>query len=249
MKITCPKKLSAALKVIDKNKSSLSTTAGLIGGGITVISAVKATPAALDLKHEAERKKEGALTPLELVKTCYKPYIGTAICGGLSAGLIIYGKKLDTNTIKSMGAAYALSNKTCEMLEAKIKELADDETLDAIKEEVAQNDIKNTNMTKPICPRKDEILIKEPWTGTIFSSTQGQVREAVGHLNLIMAKEDYATLDDFFSYLGEDCEGLVKYNLGFNDYTGPAEVSFSGGLSAQQIPICVIKWKNAPVRV
>lgn len=241
--------MSKYAKIIGNNKSNIATTCGLIGGGITVVSAVKATPEALDLKRAAERNKNGSLTTIELIKTCYKPYIKTALCGSLSAGLIIYGKKLDSNAIKTMGTAYALSNKSIDALEKKLESLAGNGVVEEVREEVVQEDLKESWIEKPIYPRKDEILIKEPWTGAIFSSTMGKVREAVGDINLIMAKNDYATLDDFFTALGEDCEAQVKYDLGFNSYTGPAEVSFSGGLNSQQVPVCVIKWRKAPVRV
>lgn len=258
MNIKMPKCIHDTTHKIVKNRSTLATGIGIFGFVVTTVSAVKATPKALKLKEIAEDQKGEALTKTELIKTCYKPYIVPAAEGLLSIGAICYGKKVDMNTIKSISAAYAVSEKTCGFLEDKLKdtlkeaydmpEEAAEERVAEIKEEI-QNKADERPVGFPILPSGEEYF-KDPYLGTIFSATEDKVQVAVGYVNKKIMNHGYATMEDFYWSLGiDDNEGAwVLEERGWNDFTGPLEVSF-GAVLVRGIPVKTIRYKVRPTSV
>lgn len=258
MNIKVPNCVHSATRKVVKNRSTLATGVGLLGFVLTTISAVKATPKALKLKEIAEDQKGEALTKTELIKTCWKPYVVPTAEGLLSIGCIVYGKKVDMNTIKSISAAYAVSEKTCGLLEDKLKETftetydmteeAAAEKVEDIKEEI-QNKVDDRPIGFPILATGEEYF-RDPYLGTVFSSTEDKVEAAAGYVNKRIMSHEYGTLEDFYWHLGvEDNSGAwVLSERGWNDFTGPLEVSF-GATLVRGVPVKSIRYKTRPVSV
>lgn len=233
-----------------QNKSTISTGAGVVGFVVTTVSAVKATPKAIELKKRAEDAKGEKLTPFELVKACYKPYVIPALEEAAAIGLVLYGKKIDSDAIKSMGAAYALSNRTCVALQDKLDEYLGKEKSEKVKEEVTKEVIADTYINHPFYPNPGEVLIMDPILGEVFSSTREKVEAAVDRINCIMEREQYVTYSEFFDVLNLDNKGSIKWHIGWNDYTGPASITkWTSCVNKQGIPCLVFKFGHDPVTV
>lgn len=258
MNIKVPNCVHTATRKVVKNRSTLATGVGLLGFVVTTVSAVKATPKALKLKEIAEDRKGEALTSVETIKACWKPYVVPTAEGLLSIGCILYGKKVDMNTIKSISAAYAVSEKTCGLLEDKLKETFADaydmteetaaEKVEEIKEEIS-NKVDTRPVGFPILASGEEYF-KDPYLGTIFSSTEAKVEAAAGYVNKKILNHGYGTLEDFYWHLGiDDNEGAwVLEERGWNDYTGPLEVSY-GATLVRGVPVKSIRYLVRPTSV
>lgn len=256
--IKMPECIHTATRKVVKNRSTLATGVGILGFIVTTVSAVKATPKALKLKEIAEDKKGEALTKTELVKECWKPYVIPAAEGLLSIGCICYGKKVDMNTIKSISAAYAVSEKTCGYLEDKLKdtfveaydmpEEAAKERVEEIKEDI-QTKVDNRPVGFPILATGEEYF-RDPYLGTIFSSTEDKVQAAVGYVNKKIMNHGYGTMQDFYWHLGiDENEGAwVLEERGWNDYTGALEVSYGASL-VHNIPVKTLRYLVRPTSV
>ena len=249
-----PNILRPALKTIINNRSTITTGAGIAGFVICTVSAVRATPKAIALKEIAETKKGEKLTKIETVKTCWKPYIIPTAEGILSIALLIYGKKVDMDAIKSLGAAYAVSERTVNALETKIKEISESpekaqEVIDKAEGEViGQIQGSEKDAVRKLNPGEQYFF--EPMLGTIFISTEDKIAAAVGMVNTEYAKNGWVTMDDFYNYLGIDREAKVLSDLGWSEFNGPLELlSYSGYKAGDGTLMNLIRYKNKPVRV
>ena len=257
MNIKMPKCIDKATKTVIKNRSTIATGAGIVGFVITTVNAVRVTPRAVRLKEIAEDRKGEALTPVETIKTCWKPYVIPTAEGLLSIGCILYGKKVDMNAIKCLGTAYVMSEKTCGLLEDKLKETLEQaydmpeeaaiERVEEIKEEVCQPTPERPVGFPPLC--SGEEYFWEPYLGTIFTSTEDKIEAACGYVNKKIMRHDYSTLFDFYWHLGIESDGAyVLEERGWNEFTGPLEVSYGAKL-IRGIPVKAVRYKVRPTSV
>lgn len=241
------------IKILSKqfirNKSMIATTAGIAGVFASVASAIKATPEAMRLKEEAERQKGKSLSCRELVQACWKPYIKTGITTAATVGLIVYGKRCDTKTIKALAASYAVSQESVKLLEKKLEENLGEEKAEEIKEQVQDEIIANVESSSPMVIGAGECRCYEPYMGIYFSSNEDKIRAAVGEVNKEIVKNGWATMADYYFALGIEPEAEILDTKGWSQEYGPLDVTFKSKLDKTGCPVLVVKYKNEPITV
>ena len=218
-------------RFVKKNSSNILTVATAAGMITTIILAVKATPKALELiKAEEDARKitktttlyadnqpyttevvEEApkLTPLEIVKVAWKPYVPAIAMGTLTLTCLFGMNYLNRKTQASLISAYAVLEKSYRQYREKCIEMYNADTDIDIKQKIAKS-----NFYKNIEVEDGKELFFDYTSMQYFESTMDEVKEALDTINETLSDSGFVYLNDFYQLLGIP---LVDYgyNLGW----------------------------------
>ena len=259
-------KLISSLKEgVSKHSPEILTGIGIAGMFTTTVLAVKATPKALkliDIKKgeifdeldDADVKANGLdisdmkLTPIEYVKTAWKPYIPAAITCVASTACLIGASSVNMKRNAALATAYQLSqtalteykDKVIETIgekkEAKIKEAVDKERVE--KNPVSTNEVIITGSGDSLC--YDVI------SGRYFKSDIDKLKKAENELNAKLIREDYISLNEFYVEIGLSPTSIGN-ELGWNvGSDGLIDLHFTSQLSDDGTPCLVVDYHIAP---
>ena len=96
-------------RVLRKHSPEILTGIGIAGMIATTVTAVRATPKALQLIDAREIKEEKRLSTAEVVKTTWKCYIPAAMTGTLSVACLIGASSVNAKRNAALATAYTLS--------------------------------------------------------------------------------------------------------------------------------------------
>lgn len=207
--------------LLKKHSSTILTIISSIGVISTTVLAVKATPKAVKLIEEAKQKKGSNLTKIETIKIAFKPYIPTVLSGISTIACVFSINYLNKRIQTSLVSAYAVLNNSYQEYINKTKEIFGEEGDLAIKQEIADDHVKREKL-KLIDENK---LFFDYQTMQYFESTFDDVLEAEEKLNEQLAATGYASINDFYSYLGLDELKHVS-EMGWHDNGDYREIKF-----------------------
>lgn len=229
-------------RFVKKNSSNILTVATAAGMITTTILAVKATPKALELiKAEEDTRKitktttlyannqpyttevvEEApkLTPLEIVKVAWKPYVPAIAMGTLTLTCLFGMNYLNRKTQASLISAYAVLEKSYRQYREKCIEMYNADTDIDIKQKVAKS-----NFYKNIEVEDGKELFFDYTSMQYFESTMDEVKEALDTINETLSDSGFVYLNDFYELLGIP---LVDYgyNLGWFSDIGTLKLDY-----------------------
>lgn len=208
------------LEIFMKRHSTaiLSVVSG-IGVVATTVLAVKATPKAVKLIEKAEEEKKEKLTPVEVVKVVWKPYIPTGLSMFATLTCIFGTHLLNQKTQASLVSAYAVLDKSYKEYIAKTEEMFGDEAKN-VRHEVAK-----ANYDSDLVHDEDKKLFFDYQTMRYFEATFEDVLNAEKRLNEEFAATGYVTVNDFYRFIGVD--PLPQGNvLGWYDHGEYQELYF-----------------------
>lgn len=226
---------------LKKHSPTILTVIGAIGVVATAVAAVKATPKAMLLIEQAgyekgsdenpiEDMEYASLTPVEMVKTAWKPYIPAALIGGATITCIFSANVLNRRQQAAITSAYILLERTYKSYKDKVVELYGKETDRRVREEIVKDDYKEKAEDIPEADSDETLLFYEEHYGQYFHRKMVEVMDAEYRINRKLAQEGEACLNDFFEYLGLD-ETEVGDALGWSqegicDFFQPAWIDF-----------------------
>lgn len=179
---------------ISRNAPTILSCLGSAGVLATAILAVKATPKAIRL---VEKAKEEKLTKLETVRVVGPVYI-PAILTGMSTIACIFGANvLSKRKQASLMSAYALLENSYKEYRRKVVELYGEDADDRVKQEIAKAKYDGTDISDT-----GDRLFYDSFSDRYFESTIEIVQSAEYRINLDMSRRGYATVNEFYSYLG-----------------------------------------------
>lgn len=229
-------------RFVKKNSSNILTVATAAGMITTTILAVKATPKALELiKAEEDTRKitktttlyannqpyttevvEEApkLTPLEIVKVAWKPYVPAIAMGALTLTCLFGMNYLNRKTQASLISAYAVLEKSYRQYREKCIEMYNADTDIDIKQKIAKS-----NFYKNIEIEDGKELFFDYTSMQYFESTMDEVKEALDTINETLSDSGFVYLNDFYELLGIP---LVDYgyNLGWFSDIGTLKLDY-----------------------
>lgn len=189
-----------------KHSPEILTGLGIAGMVTTTVLAVKATPKAMRLleeKKQEEHKHE--LTPVETVKTAWKPYVPAAVMGTVSIGCLVGSTHVSVRRNAALAAAYQLSTTTLNEFKEKMIETVGEETAKEVREKIVQEKKEKVSKESPtiIIASDDDILMYEPISNQEFKSTTNKVEKAAIELNrrLTTGSEFSVSLNEFLHEL------------------------------------------------
>ena len=215
----------------DKNAPLLLMLAGIGGLAATVVSAVKATPLAIDKMDDeiAKRYEKGEieyeelpmsvnksdmefrfdeLGPKQIVKSCWKCYVPTVILGALSISSFIGSYKVNTARLTAMTAMYEFTANAYDRYRrnvAKVSPKTDVKATKAARDEQVK-DIPESKFDG--LPEGKEVCI-DLFTGNVFYSTREDVLLAVSKIkDKFLAGEMFVSLNEFYDEVDADHVGV-----------------------------------------
>lgn len=199
---------------IKHHGSTVLTCIGGVGVIATAISAVKATPKALQIIEDAEKQKGGELTKIEKIKMAGPKYVPAILLGVGTITCIFGANILNKRHQASLVSAYTLIDSSYEEYKQKLKELYGEEAHERIVDAIAIEEAREVSINADClmansCLTDDEacgdpVLFYDEFGGRYFESTIEQVITAEYHLNRNFVLRGYTVLNEFYDFLGLD---------------------------------------------
>ena len=210
---------------LQKHSSSILTVVGAAGVVTTSILAVKATPKALALLEEAKQDKGEELTPVEIVKVAWKPYIPAAVVGASTIACIFGINYLSTKNQASLMSAYALLDSSYKEYRNKVNDIYGEEADHNVKHEIMQS-----RMREGMEKEDNKEWFFDFQSMHFFKSTLDDVLKAESAFMEILENRGYACLNEYYDLLGipHIPEGyqLGWYDIEDNDPYGCEKLEF-----------------------
>lgn len=199
---------------VKRHGSTILTCIGGVGVIATTVTAVKATPKALQLIEEAEKEKGEELSKWEIVKTTGKTYAPTVLLGVGTLVCIFGANVMNKRNQAALASAYALLDNSYKQYKEKLIELYGEETHDNIVKSIMIEEAREVGITaeclgglscltdEDACG--DPVLFYDEWNNRYFESTIEQVIVAEYHINRNLVLRGYVVLNEFYDFLGLD---------------------------------------------
>lgn len=185
---------------LHRNASTILTCIGGAGVVATSVLAVTATPKALKLLEEAEKKKGEELTTVETIKTAGPVYI-PAIAVGLSTIACIFGANaLNKRQQAALVSAYALLDSSYKEYRKKVNDIYGEDADDNINKEIAKDKYDESDISND----DEKQLFYDMFSRRYFNSTIEDVQRAEYKVNRRITKDGWAMLNDFYDEAGLD---------------------------------------------
>lgn len=178
------------------------TCVGGVGVIATSVLAVKATPKAMKRLEQAKEEKGENLTKLEAVQIAAPAYIPAVVVGASTIACIFGANVLNKRQQASMASAYALLDQSYKEYKGKVQELFGEDANEKINEAIARD---KYDKDKVIESEDDGgRLFYDSFSGRYFESTIDKVQHAEYQINRDLSMRDWATVNEFYDYLGLD---------------------------------------------
>ena len=198
-----PELWRSAKMAASKHSPEILTGIGVAGMIATTVLAVRATPKALVLIEEKKKADwVDKLSPVETVKTAWKPYIPAAVTGAASVACIIGASSVNAKRNAALAAAYTLSETALKEYRDKVIETIGEKKEQNIRDKVAKEQIENHPVSKSevIFTDKGKSLCFDPYSSRYFIGDIESIRRAANNLNeqMLNSITGYASLNDFY---------------------------------------------------
>ena len=250
-----------------KHSPEILTGVGIAGMITTTVLAVKATPKALRLIDDKKMEvfdnldpkdvpennadyTDVSLTPIEVVKTAWKPYIPSVVTGVVSITCLIGPSSVNAKRNAALATAYELSKPALIEYKEKVIETVGEKKEEVIREKVAQKkvDEKPVTNSEVIVAGSGEVLFLEPASMRYFKSDLETIRGIINDLNerMITGMEGYISLTDFYNEIGLSHTSTSDY-MGWNLYRdGQIKVNFPAAKTEKGEPCLVLDYHIEP---
>lgn len=233
-----------------KHSPEILTGIGIAGMISTTLLAVRATPRALKL-IELKKKEEctDELTPIEVVKTAWKPYIPAAVTGVTSIACLIGASSVSTRRNAALATAYTLSETALKEYKDKVIETIGEKKERDIQEKIDKDHLDKTPLNKSdiIITKKGNTLCLDYHSGRYFNSDIDAIDRAINKVDRKVLVDGYASLNELYDELDLEHTDL-GYDLGWNLDDGHIDVTYSAQLTKDNQPCIVMNYRVAPHR-
>lgn len=181
-----------------RNGSTILTCMGGVGLVATAVLTAQATPKAMTRVENARDEKGEELTKVETVIAAAPAYIPPVITGIAALACMFGATSLNKRQQASLVSAYALLDNSYKEYKKKVGELYGEDANGKVKEEIAKDKYKESELK----PSGDLKLFYDDFSGRLFESTIEKVQTAEYNINRDLSMQGYATLNEFYDYLG-----------------------------------------------
>lgn len=191
-------KKEQVMRKLRRNAPTILTIVAGVGVVATAVSAVKATPKALELLEDATNNKGEDLTTVEKIKVAGPVYIPSVIFGAATIGCMFGANHLNKQQQAAMTSAYALLDNSYKEYKKKVKEMYGEEADEYVRKELAKDQYADND----IIWDDDTELFYDEFSKRYFESTMKDVIQAEYNLNRQMATCSGAYLNEWYEFLG-----------------------------------------------
>ena len=250
--------LPKLFRILAKHTSEIC--AGLAVGGTvtTVIFAIRATPKAeriideLYAQHsdeaaEAEEKgREYKVPKTEVIKAVLPTYLPTIGMGVLTIACIIGSSVAANRRIAMLESLYSTAEVALSTYQHKVVEKIGEKEEEKVRHEIAEDKVAQQPVTasQVIFTGKGETLFYDVWSGRYFKSDFEKVRGAVNEVNSMVLSDMWATVNDWYFFLGIPAADCGK-NVGFNP-DHKLDIVYSTMFADDMTPCTVLTFREHP---
>lgn len=241
--------MSNTRQFVNKHSPEILTGIGIAGMITTTVLAVRATPKALQLIEEKKNEDwVDELSPLEVVKTAWKPYVPAAVTGIASVACLIGASSVNAKRNAALATAYKLSETALSEYREKVIETIGEKKEKTVRDKVAEERVKKNPVSKSevVVTNNGTTLCFDPISARYFKSSIDKIKRAENELNKQMLHDisGYVSLNDFYDELGLD-HTSVGDDLGWN-VDRLIDISFSSQLNDDGEPSVVLDYLVTP---
>ena len=195
------------------------SVAGLVG---TVVTAVYAAPKAEALLKEKEQQKGEPLTKAEKLKYAVPVYIPTILTGTATAVCIFGGSVLSRKQLASLGAGYTLVADQFTRYKNKVREIHGEQAHRDIMEQINCAVCEPEPLFAPglglnagfdFPEDRKQLLFYDPISEIFFKTSYEDVLSVLYHLNRNYMLRGSASCDEYYEFLGIECENLLGWSM------------------------------------
>lgn len=264
MKKSFVKNLLKGIRIgFDKHSPEILIGLGIASGITSTVLAVKATPKALRLIEEGEKRKAKkfnaknddldiaaeslSLTKTEMVKVSWKCYIPAAISGASSIAFLLGSHSVHAKRNAALATAYKLSETALTDYKREVIETIGEEKEKVIRDKVAQKriDEKPVSDSQVIITGSGKQLCYDAISDRYFESDIQTIRAAVNTINESMIDCRYASLSEFYDEL-DLRHTSISDEIGWNLDDGKLEISYGSAISDDGRPCITLDYHVAP---
>ena len=201
---------------VSRNGSTILTCMAGVGLVATAVLTAQSTPKAMKRVENAREEKGEELTKFETAIAAVPAYIPPFVAGVTTLVCMFGANSLNKRQQASLVSAYALLDNSYKEFKKKTEEVYGEGAAEKVKSEIAKDKCEESGIE----PSDGMKLFYDDFSGRIFESTIEKVQEAEYNINRDLSMQGYATLNQFYDYLG-----LVPIDGG-NDLGWSADMNF-----------------------
>ena len=241
--------VASTRQFVSKRSPEILTGIGIAGMISTAVLAVKATPKAMELIEEKKREEWlDKLSPVEIVKVAWKPYIPAIVTCVTSTACLIGASSVSAKRNAALATAYKLSETALTEYREKVIETIGEKKERTVRDKVAEERVKKNPVSKNevIITGNGKTLCFDPISGRYFMCSIETIKRAENILNKQMLHDisGYVSLNEFYDEIGLD-HTSVGDDLGWNT-DQIIDIDFSSQLNDNGEPSVVLDYLVAP---
>lgn len=197
---------------LKQHSSTILTCISAVGVIATSLLTAKTTIKVFEIVNEEECEMKRDLTKKELVAVAAPVYIPAIIMGASTIACIFGANILNKKQKALLSSAYMLANNSFKEYKNKLKELYGEKTHNKIIDSIVAEKTKDVHISANYlfseCDSSLEnddsepMLFYDEYSGQYFETTTERVLSAEYHLNRNYILKGYATLNEFYGFLG-----------------------------------------------
>ena len=203
---------------LKRGSPTILTCIGAVGMIVTTISAVRATPDAMErIKYDSRFNHDGdsyAYSKTEAVRSAWRCYIPTMALGLSTLACMFGANALNKQQQAALTSAYMLLNKT-------YKEFVKKDTDGAIRKALVEDKVEE----KDISVSDEMCLFYEFNHGELFERRRSDILSAEHRFNQLFISRGYASLNDFYELIDLP-KSEVGETLGWSEADGYPWIDF-----------------------
>jgi len=233
-----------------KNSPTILTGLAVAGLVSTVISAINATPKALNLL-EAERGEShndaDELTKLDVIRITWKCYIPATAIGITTILCIIGANSINLRRTAALASVYSITETAFKEYRSKVVQTIGKSKELAVRDEITSDRIKKNpqGSNEVIFTGKGEVLCYDTLSGRYFKSDIEHIRKTINDLNRDLLSEMFLTVNELYDAIGL-APTKLGYDMGWDLDKGLLEISFSSQLTDDGNPCLVLNYDVTP---
>lgn len=248
-----------AEKYFADNSPAILTAIGVAGAvGAAYLAAKASFRAATIIQEETDNAVMAAgginnVNPEDLLdnrakaELVWREYIPAAVVGTIAVAAIISSNHISTRRAAALASAYSLSESFARDYREKVKEKIGKNKELAIRDEVAQDRMLAKEWTdEELMIGVGETLCFDAWSGRPFRSSAEHIHAAVNYVNYTVNTSFYASLTDFYNYLGLE-PTQESSEIGWNA-DAQLDITITAGTARNNKPCLIVNIITVPVR-
>lgn len=244
--------LRQAQRFTVRNSPAILTGVAVVGTATTAVLSAKGAFRAAEILEKSELnpsvyKKSRKQTLKEHAQLTWKCYIPAVSTGAVTVACIVSANRIGANRAAAIAAAYTISERAFVEYKDKVVEKVGETKERRIHDDVMQDRIdKNPPPQSLIVNESDKQICYDSYSGRYFLSTMEELKSAQNRLNHRMLQDDYASLSDFYGFIGLESTQFSD-DIGWN-VDNLLEIEFTSCLTPEQKPAIAMHYRVEPIR-